>query len=135
MDAGKVSGFLLEDGTQMGPVRFQHVAPQDEPGEFPGSRNFNESGGFQFFQMVGKRRRRYRLALSHVRAGHAGRIRAQLHQNVVPARIRERLRDQADLVLRQFCRFRGQGGFSVSCARRCDATFGIYVGFRLRPMG
>ncbi len=48
----KVSGFLFEDGTQMAPVRLEHIAPQDEPSELPRSRDFDEPGGFQFFQMM-----------------------------------------------------------------------------------
>ena len=99
-------------------VRFEHIAPEDQPCEFARSHDFDQSGGFQLLQMMRKRRRRYGLALPYLRAGHARPVRAQLFQDVVPARIRERLRDQANLAFGQFCRFRGHGGLSVSCTRR-----------------
>ena len=84
----------------MGAVSLEHVATQDQPGEFAFPDDLDESGGLQFFQMMRKRRSRNRLALSYFRAGDARLVCAELLQNVVPSRICERPGDQPDLAFR-----------------------------------
>ena len=103
----------------MGAVRFEHVAPQNQPREFAGPHDFNQSCGFQFLQMVRERRCRYGLALSYLRAGDARLVRAYLLQNVVPPRVRQRFGDQLNLGFRQLCCFGGHAGFSVSSVNGC----------------
>ena len=88
----------------------------------------------QFLYMVGKRGRRNRLAFKHVAAEDAFARRANVLQDLMTARIRERLGDQTDLTLGKRYGFRRR----IPSSARCGHTY-VYqfdeIRWRKEPTG
>jgi hypothetical protein len=87
-------------------VCLQYVALQQQAGEFAFSNDLDQSGGFELFQVVRERGCGHGLALAHIGAGDTGGLGAYLGQDLVATRIGQGFRDQVDLTIGEFCRFR-----------------------------
>ena len=90
---------------QLVEVSAQHLALQDEIGEFAFAHNLNQARGFQLFEVMRERGGADAVRLVYAAAGHhrvlAG---AEFLQNLVPARFGQRTRDARELLFRQTSR-------------------------------
>jgi hypothetical protein len=96
-------------------VGLEDFTMKQETHAFALARELNQACALKFLYMVGKRGRRNRLAFKHFAAKDAFARRANLLQDLMTARICQRLRDEPDLALGEA---RGFGRRILSSERR-----------------
>lgn len=84
--------------SQMVQIGLKDVALQFQIGELAVPAYRDESRRLQLFHVMRERGRAHRLTAAHIRAGHCALSCANLPQDLVAARISQRLRNQMDLI-------------------------------------
>lgn len=91
-------------------VGVQNIALQHQVREFAVADDRNQPGRFQLFEVVRERGGGYGLALADIRTGNAFIFGTNLFQNLMAARIGQRFRNPAYLLLWKLFRQGGQLG-------------------------
>jgi len=108
---GQLSSWLAtacSDRSQVTQIGFQNVALKLEAHALALAADFDETGVFQFLDVMGERGRSYRMALAHVSAKNAFLFRADMLQDLMTARVGKSLGNQLELALGKLDGFRGR---------------------------
>src|SRR3954454_6541929 len=92
----------IQDGLdfcELGNIGVKDALWEHQAGEFALPNNQNQAGGFQFLEVVGEGSRRDGLALTKVGASGAVHFGGNLFEDLVAARVGERLGDELELLI------------------------------------
>jgi hypothetical protein len=96
----KTDGYSkLLDRLQITQVRLEHIPLKQQTHALAFTRQLNKARCLQFLYMVGECGGRHRLALAHIGTEYAFPLLADLLEDLITARIRQRFGDEPDLAL------------------------------------